>query len=111
MIRKDRRRKGPIPDDHPLGGGKTIVFSVGPPRKKNPQKRTTTDEEMAMIRAGLSWDGTGNYQDYMRAKQKEYYKSLKGENDNEPEDGEINREDQIAGAGSSKPEGEGGDTE
>jgi hypothetical protein len=97
---KDYKRKGPLPANHPLAGGKTIIFGVNKPQIEHPQEDTTTPEEKAIIRAFVVWQqrqqeerldqglplrSEEEFKEYMMAEKEKYYASLKGETANEPE--------------------------
>ncbi len=107
---KDYRRKGPLPPNHPLAGGRTIIYSMHRPNQQQvPQKSTTTIEEKIQISAGFEVNRALDYQMknglpvWTKEQKKEFYeyqltvyeKFYKGESNgqNETGSGETGKEE------------------
>ena len=88
-----KKRVGPLPEGHPLAGGKTIMFGVGKPTVQKKQESTTTHEERAILNAiaywnylqqqrlegGLPLQSQEEFHEYMMSEKAKYYASLGGE--------------------------------
>ena len=112
MATKDYSRKGPLPPNHPLAGGRTIIYGVNPPAKRVEMKSTTSAKDKAQISALGEWNALQmgrdiaglerhtdeEFREFMTQKQKEYDESLKGEKSESKtgEEGEVNSDSGAA---------------
>jgi len=102
------KREGPLPDNHPLAGGKTIILGVGRKFSNRSKKKTKeipeTHERRAMNAAVRRWklyqqkrlarglppSPEEKYLAYMRKEKKRYFASLKEKTETTDQSNETN---------------------